>query len=298
VTRISQPVRLLCPPPPPPTLVYTKVLDRRWVFSSRWWAGALPQRLASALEEIAAPLVWLLFPDDCRLCGRPLRGASRIPVCPACLRPPEPLSAEYFCVACRTPFLNRFPLDAEGRCGLCRRGLRGFDAAYSFGAYEGRLRELIHLFKYGGVRPLAGPLGEWLALALPRDQSFDRVVPVPLHWRRRWRRGFNQSALLARALARRFGLRITPALRRVRATAVQAGLSHSGRRANVAGAFRVRPGVRLDGRRVLLVDDVLTTGATASACAAALKQAGARYVAALTLARTDRRWPAPVREAA
>ncbi len=251
--------------------------------------------MTSAVEEMVAPLLWLLFPDECRICRRPLVRASRIPVCEACLEPPEPLSGEYFCVCCRTPFLNRFPLDEEGRCGLCRRGLRGFDAAYSYGAYQGRLRELIHLFKYGRVRTLAGPFGEWLALAIPRDQRFDRIVPVPLHWRRRWQRGFNQSALLAQAVARRFGQRAVPLLRRVRATAAQAGLSNSGRRANVNGAFRVRRNADLTGQRVLLVDDVMTTGATAAACAAALKQAGARYVALLTLARTDRRFASRLR---
>lgn len=233
--------------------------------------------------------MWLVFPDECRICGEPLLKASRIPVCGNCLRPPEPLSAEYFCVLCRTPFLNRAPLDEEGRCGLCRRGLRAFDAAYSWGAYEGRLRELIHLFKYGGVRPLGKLLGEWMALAMPRELGFDRVVPTPLHWRRRLRRGFNQAELLAREVARRFGKRPENLLRRVRATEVQAGLSHSARRANVAGAFRVRRGVSLEGQRVLLVDDVMTTGATATACAQALKRAGARYVAVLTLARADRR---------
>lgn len=250
----------------------------------------VPQRLAAAAEELIAPLAWLLFPEDCRICGQPLLRLSAVPVCEACREPPPPLCAEYFCTLCRTPFLNRFPLDEQGRCGLCRRGLRGFDAAYSFTAYEGRVRELIHLFKYGRVRSLAGLLGEWLAQAMPREQSFDRVVPVPLHWRRRWERGFNQSALLARAVARRYGMRISPVLRRVRATAVQAGLSNAGRRANVAGAFRVRRGVKLAGERILLVDDVMTTGATAAACATALKGAGARYVAVLTLARTDRRF--------
>jgi len=167
--------------------------------------------------------------------------------------------------------------------------MRGFDAAYSWGAYEGRLRDLIHLFKYGGIRPLGKVLGEWMALAMPREERFDRIVPVPLHWVKRCRRGFNQSELLARAIARRYGMPVSPVLRRVRATAVQAGLSHSARRANVEGAFRVRRGVSLEGLRVLLVDDVMTTGATASACARALKQAGARYVAVLTLARADRR---------
>ncbi|MEK7405065.1 MAG: ComF family protein [Acidobacteriota bacterium] len=245
--------------------------------------------MASALRSVPAPLVWLLFPDECRICKRPLSGVSRIPVCDACLSEPQPLAADYFCVCCRTPFLNRHPLDEEGRCALCRRGLRGFDAAYCYGVYEGKLRELIHLFKYGRVRPLAGPLGELLALAIPRDQRFDLIVPVPLHWRRRWQRGFNQSALLAAAIARRYGTRVTHAVRRRRATASQAGLSNTGRRANVAAAFRVRRRQPVAGRRVLLVDDVMTTGATASACAAALKSAGARYVALLTLARVDRR---------
>jgi ComF family protein len=214
---------------------------------------------------------------------------SRIPVCGVCLAKPEPLAAECFCVQCRTPFLNPAPLDEEGRCGLCRRGLRGFDAAYSFGAYEDTLRELIHLFKYGRIRTLAGPLGELIASAAPRDQAFDAVMPVPLHWRRRLERGFNQSELLARAVARRYGLRVTNAVRRKRPTPAQAGLSHAGRRANVVGAFKVTRPQAVAGRRVLLVDDVMTTGATAGACAAALRRAGASYVALLALARVDRR---------
>jgi competence protein ComFC len=87
-----------------------------------------------------------------------LRDVSRYPVCRECLAAPEPLSAEFFCTSCRTPFQNSFPLDAAGRCALCRSGLRGFDAAYSFGAYQGVLRELIHLYKYGKIRTLARPL--------------------------------------------------------------------------------------------------------------------------------------------
>lgn len=185
--------------------------------------------------------------------------------------------------------MNRAPLDEEGRCTLCRLGARGFDAAYCYGAYEGTLRELIHLYKYGRIRPLARPLGEMLASALPREQTFEAVLAVPLHWRRRLARGFNQSALLGREVARRYGLRVIGAVRRRRATESQAGLSNARRRQNVAGAFRVTRPEAIAGRRVLLVDDVMTTGATASACAAALKRAGARYVAVLTLARVDRR---------
>ncbi|MCS6953304.1 MAG: phosphoribosyltransferase family protein [Bryobacterales bacterium] len=219
---------------------------------------------------------------------------SRVPVCPQCLAAPLPLSAEFFCVACGTPFLNRYPLDEHGRCALCRSGLRGFDAAYSFGAYESVLRELIHLFKYGGVQTLARPLGEYLMRALPREHRFDALVPMPLHWLRRWRRGFNQAELLAREVSRRSGIPVLKPVRRVRATRAQTGLSHSARRQNVLGAFRVRRKARLAGLRLLLVDDVMTTGATAAACALALKRAGAAYVALLVVARVDRRAVAPV----
>ena len=229
----------------------------------------------------------LVFPDDCRVCGSPLRDVSRVPVCPACLAEPQPLVAEFFCSDCKTPFLNRAPLDEQGRCTLCRLGLQGFDAVYTYGSYEGPLRQLVHLFKYGGMRPLAGTFGELLARALPRETSFDVIVPMPLHWLRRWQRGFNQSALLAREIAGRWHTPIADVARRGKRTAPQAGLTNSKRRLNVQGAFQVRG--RLDGQHVLLVDDVLTTGATASACARALKRAGASRVTLLALARTDRR---------
>jgi ComF family protein len=197
------------------------------------------------------------------------------------------MSAEFFCVSCRTPFQNAFPLDADGRCALCRFGLRGFDAAYCFGSYEGVLRELIHPYKYGRVKTLARPLGAMLAAALPREERFDAVTPVPLHWRRQWQRGFNQSELLARTIARRCGVPVIHALKRVRPTVAQAGLSNTGRRQNVAAAFRPRRAV--EGKRILLIDDVMTTGSTAAACALALKRAGAAKVALLTVARVDRR---------
>jgi ComF family protein len=170
---------------------------------------------------------------------------------------------------------------------LCRLGVMGFDAAYSFGFYEEELRELIHLFKYGRIEPLAKPLGRFLAQALPREETFDVIVPMPLHWRKRWQRGFNQSDLLAREVGRRFHLPVAKALRRIRFTSVQAGLTSAKRRLNVSGAFRAQ--TRLDGKRVLLIDDVMTTGATAASCARVLKRAGAKHVTLLTLARVDRR---------
>lgn len=175
--------------------------------------------------------------------------------------------------------------------------MRGFDRAYSFGAYDGPLRKLIHLFKYSGMKPL----GKWLAgllnRALPLDEEgehFDAIVPVPLHWRRRWQRGFNQSAILARFVARDRGIPVIRALRRVRPTATQAGLTNSNRRKNVTGAFRASSSAHLRGKRILLIDDVMTTGSTGASCAAALKRAGAASVTLLTLARVDRRFvPSP-----
>ena len=212
-----------------------------------------------------------------------------MPVCRACLATPEPLAADYSCVQCRAPFLSSFPLDEQGRCALCRRGARGFDGAYSFGFYEDSLRKLIHLFKYGRVETLSKPLGRLLAQALPREQSFDVIVPMPLHWRKRWQRGFNQAELLAHEVGRRTHVPVANALRRVRNTASQAGLTSAKRRENVSGSFRAKKRAALEGLSVLLIDDVMTTGATAASCARALKRGGARQVTLLTLARVDRR---------
>lgn len=240
-------------------------------------------------------LLDLLFPDHCRVCeerlvfNQPPYEISRIPVCSSCLKAPELFQAEFYCAACRTPFVNRAPLDEAGLCALCRLGMNGFDQVYTFGAYDGTLRKLIHLFKFEGVETLRKPLGALLAQVLPREASFDAIVPMPLHWLRRWQRGFNQSELLAREIGRRWNAPVINVVRRRKATAPQAGLTSSQRRKNVQGAFEVKQGRRPEGMRLLLIDDVLTTGATASACARMLKRAGASQVTLLALARRDRR---------
>ncbi len=165
-----------------------------------------------------------------------------------------------------------------------------FDRARSFGTYEGDLRRLIHLMKYDGMRPLAKRLGRLMAATAADFEAVDYLVPVPLYRRRRWSRGFNQAALLAAAMAEATGI---PArgglLRRTRATESQAGLSNHQRRANVTGAFSTPRPREVRGRRILLIDDVMTTGATLEACAKALKRAGAQYVGAVTSARAMRR---------
>ncbi len=259
---------------------------RRCAFSS----SAITRTAAfNLVREIPHGIFTLFFPDDCRVCNRPLNRWTRVPVCGACLTAPEPLDAEYACTVCHSPFLNRWPLDTRGVCAACRAGLRAFDHAASFGEYAGTLRRLIHLLKYSGMKPLARPLGNLLVRAFPADAQFDAIVPVPLHWRKRWNRGFNQAELLARYVARTRGIPMLHALRRRRATATQAGLASAGRRRNVAGAFVLKPGADLKGKRILLIDDVMTTGATAGACASVLKRGGAGSVSLLTVARVDRR---------
>jgi len=170
--------------------------------------------------------------------------------------------------------------------------MRGFDRAYSFGFYDGSLRKLIQLFKYYGMKPLGNPLASLLCRALPSEpiERHDAAVAMPLHWRRRWSRGFNQSEILARIVAKQRGIAMIDGVKRIRATATQAGLSHRTRRKNVAGAFRVSRKTKLAGKRILLIDDVMTTGSTAAACASAMKDAGAASVTLLTVARVDRRF--------
>ena len=189
-------------------------------------------------------------------------------------------------------------------CGECRSGDQGFDLARSYGLYEGRLREAILLLKFHGRERLGKRLGGLLSACWPEFDGVLRdaaplVIPVPLHRARQRERGFNQAKLLAHGLSRTLsaavpgrGWRVeTRGLRRARPTAPQLGLSLRARRENVRGAFIADRAELLTGRDVLLVDDVMTTGATLSACAVALKRAGAAGVLAVTLARATPQFP-------
>lgn len=181
-------------------------------------------------------------------------------------------------------------------CAACASGdgPRHLDAARSCGVYEGALRNAVLALKFRGQRRAAQPLGALLASEAARaGWRPDVVVPVPLHRARRRARGYNQAELLARACARRLGIPCASALIvRSRATRPQVGLAVADRRANVTGAFALtRPSdlARLIGKRILLVDDVLTTGSTLDAAAEALRAAEPAAVWGLAVARPDLR---------
>lgn len=236
------------------------------------------------MESLAS----VLFAARCRLCDDLLTSASPIPVCPSCLgrvRPLEPLAS---CYRCQVPLSAAVVAPGElALCGACREEKTVVDRLRAFGTYEGELRALIVLLKYHRVRPLARPLAGWLAALLhqePKMGEADAIVPVPLYPARKRVRGYNQSELLARELARWTGLPVWPGwLQRTKDTPSQTGLTPLQREANVRGAFTC--GDKRAETRILLVDDVCTTGATLNACARSLKRAGAARVNAVAVAR-------------
>ena len=207
--------------------------------------------------------------DFCSECDR-LFGADPNPTCPRCSSTVGPHS------------------DLTDGCNQCRGESFAFDRAMRLGPYEGRLRELILRLKAPGSEGLSEAVGERFAEQVcPKFGTIriDLVVPVPLHWRRRWQRGFNQCDLLARAIACRLGRPCHPGwLRRVRYTEMQSSLSPTARRDNVKRAFRTTAWARMRDQHVLLVDDVLTTGSTAHEAARALRNAGATSVSVAVLA--------------
>lgn len=237
---------------------------------------------AATARRLVEPVLTVVFPSACASCGRLLAQPTRGPLCGPCWA----TLPRHRAPACRCG-LPRPP----GRpvCGRCRRGRQPFAAGASLGPYEGSLRDVIHELKYRGRRRVAARLAEALLMDAPTRTlvgGSDVLVPVPLHPRRLRARGFNQAALLARELGRRAGRPcVDGALVRRKDTLPQAGLSAAARRRNVDAAFGVRRRGLVAGRVVTLVDDVFTTGATAYACARALREVGAREVRLLSAAR-------------
>ena len=237
-----------------------------------------------ALIKAGKWLLNALLPRTCAHCGLDLHYLDALPLCPDCGAALEPLP-ELHCGVCG------LPLEAGGSaCYDCRGGRpRALSLARSAFVFNPQLRSLVHAFKYGAREDLAGYLAGEMAAALgrfPELAPYNFCAAVPLHPARARQRGFNQAELLASALAARGNLfHLKAAAARVRNTPSQTSLSKQERRTNMEGAFRVEAAELVKGRRILLVDDVATTLATLEALAAELLRAGARSVAAYTLAR-------------
>lgn len=243
-----------------------------------------------AVTRWLTPLLDLVFPAICPVCEARSDDPRHRPFCALCWAR-LPLLSGPTCRVCGAPFAGLGP---EGTCEACRRTPPSFDFARAIAAYRDGMRAAIHALKYRGRPAVGPPLAALLAEVGPRvlpgplGDLVDALVPVPLHPARQAERGFNQAELLAAPCAARWGLPcLRGALARVRPTRPQTDLDAVARRANVRDAFTVLHPAAVTGRRLLLVDDVLTTGATAGAAAHALREHGARAVGVLVLARVS-----------
>jgi ComF family protein len=241
-----------------------------------------------AIRSLVNGLIAVALAPECAVCQTSLTDPLGSPVCGECwtgiaeMTPP-------LCTQCGEPLPSWRVLSLEaGRCPRCRRREAAVSTARAIGAYDGSLRGIVQALKYRGCESTAKHLGARMRRAGSElISACDVVVPVPLHRRRQRRRGFNQAELLAVEL----GPPLLRALVRVKKTTSQTGLPAARRHANVRGAFAMRPDTGVEGLRILLVDDVCTTGATLDACARVLRRAGAVDVSALTAARAVARRP-------
>ena len=232
-----------------------------------------------------AALSWI-FPEVCALCGRE-RATPREGFVGARCRDQDRWIVAPYCRRCGMPFAGSVTTAFE--CANCRELDLGFSYARSAVAARGPVLDAVHRYKYHRAVWLESFLAELLlrpASASLREQAWDCIVPVPLHATRQREREFNQAERLAQRLCKSTGIPVLPrALKRIRPTQTQTLLSRGERSANVRAAFAPSAGLNLEGRRVVLVDDVFTTGSTTSACARALRQAGAGEVCVWTVAR-------------
>ncbi|WP_417496772.1 ComF family protein [Maricaulis sp.] len=239
-------------------------------------------------KSVLTALADAVWPPVCPVRSVPVDASGRLDA--AAWQGLEFIDAPW-CDCCGVPFPYGTGIETGGLlCALCLARPPKFDRARAPLVYGDVSRQLVLGFKNGGRREMIDQFGAWMARAGASCLSgADYILPVPLHWRRLLTRRYNQSALLGQALSRQTGIPMRAGwLLRSRATPSQAGKSVLSRRRNMAGAFRIAPGHGLDGRHVVLVDDVFTTGATASACARQLRRAGAALVTVVTLCRVVR----------
>lgn len=226
-----------------------------------------------------------LFPPLCHVCRTFIPAAGPLHICSACRERLLPIASP-LCVVCGMPYVGA---GEDHTCGTCVTSHHHYDAARAALEYEGVSRDLIHAFKYRSKTHLSRPLA---LLTIERLTGFvsswspDLIIPVPLHRKRLRSRGFNQAVLLGAIFSSHWKIPLDRHnLRRIRWTEPQVNLPAHDRRSNVKGAFCIQDAARVQGRRVLLVDDVLTTGSTVEECAAMLKGVGSAEVIVITVAR-------------
>lgn len=236
------------------------------------------------VQALLNALLDIFLPPRCHICRALIPGSGALHICDSCYAG-LPIISPPFCSICG------IPLQGAGEshpCGRCITALPPYLAARAALRYEGACRDLIHAFKYRDKSHLRRPLGLLTAQFLSdfyRAHRPDLLVPVPLHRSRLRSRGFNQSVLLAELLAKQWQIPLQrQLLQRTRATTPQMELSRAERLTNLQGAFKVHDSSLVADRRIMLVDDVFTTGSTLAVCASALLQAGCREVTAVTVA--------------
>ncbi|MBI5196712.1 MAG: ComF family protein [Nitrospirae bacterium] len=225
----------------------------------------------------------ILFPESCPVCKKPSTYHKTAPICAECWDGISPYNGP-ICRICGKPLVS----DASIECGICITSKPAFKQARSFGLYDGTLKEAVNLLKYHKIKRLSKPLS---AIILRTEiTGIDVVLPVPLYKKRLRHREFNQSALLAKYLAGSMGVPLAiDCLVKVRDTMPQVGLRAQEREKNIKNAFEVRDKRFIQGKTLMLVDDVITTGATVRECSRQLKKAGAKdiYVIALAHGKGD-----------
>ncbi|OGQ99102.1 MAG: hypothetical protein A2505_02360 [Deltaproteobacteria bacterium RIFOXYD12_FULL_55_16] len=236
------------------------------------------------MQPLFKALLDLLLPSFCLACEKPLGASPELLFCPDCLKRLRFIQSP-LCPCCGRVYL--VAAGGDHHCGACLTTTRHFTRARALFLYEEPLKKVVHHFKYQGKTDCL-PSFTRFARKLPQQiemEAVDLIVPVPLHQKRLQERGFNQALLLARAFFPKDQRIITNLLIRSRPTAPQTGFSGTARRTNLKNAFAVIKPHRLTGKKILLVDDVFTTGTTVNECARVLKKAGAVEVMVLTLAR-------------
>jgi ComF family protein len=238
-------------------------------------------RQSSSFVRILYSVLELLFPSFCPVCGKPSDNPSTFPVCSSCWESIERLDGRG-CRVCGA--VTQY--DPGSRCQECKTVRPVFDRVIAYGVYDGALKEIIHLIKFGQLKRPAKLLGDELAtLEIP---SVDCIIPVPLSCRGLRTREFNQAALIAKRVSEKTGIPLCiDLLKKVRETVPQSTLSVNERRENVKNAYEVSGD--LGGMKIVLVDDVVTTCATVNECARVLKKAGAASVMVLAAARATNR---------